>query len=1124
YVKNDISNRLFHELEYKRIFIEAYFSDVYNNLEMQCQSAENMVFLQQLVQSLKASGQPASGFVRGLEWAKITDALGYDLRLLQQTFDFENIHLIDRDGNILFSTLETDLLGQNIHNQTLAPSHFGISANNALTNGQGIFSDMGHFPLAGPEPSFFMIRSLVNSENTVIGLIAFQLDMGNIMDFMTRNEDFGATGETYIIGSKDLFMRTESRFSEESTIMKVKMNPEAVEAWTRQKNEFKIYHDYRNIEVVGNAIVLHDVERYHLLWTLVAEMDTSEAFAQIHELRKRTLIVLIITVLMVTLMAWRISRHLVHPIKRLTHAATLLGQGKFHVAIQVKTYDEIGELGTSFIQMRHNLQETTRQMQATQQLAEEANRAKSEFLANMSHEIRTPMNGVLGMIDLALGVALPSRVRDYLEHAKNSSHSLLRIINEILDFSKVEAGKLTLDPVHFYLADILEDTIALFEKDVDNKNIELIVAAPPQSLGLLSGDRLRIQQVMTNLVNNAIKFTEHGEIVVRVTADQEDQNQVRLHFTITDTGIGMTAEQISHLFVAFTQADSSTTRKFGGTGLGLTISKRLVNLMGGDVWVESTVGRGSTFHFTILVTNHAEQAKNAPTSPLSLISRRILVVDDNASSRSIFSEFFASFNMKVDTAVSGIDTLEKVKEATLRDTPFDLILLDWQMPAPNGVETAAIIRRDPLFADRPPKIILMTGFNHENVIQEARDVAIDAFLSKPVSPSQLFNTLLDVFGYAVHRPIVTAQKEWDKKGWIEKVGSAHVLLAEDHPINQQVAREMLKNMGLEVFVVGNGQAAVEAVRHENFDLVLMDIQMPVMDGYDATRNIRSDPKNKNMPIIAMTAHALAGDRERCLDAGMDDYVTKPIEPELLYSALEKWIRPGHRLLDVQTIPVGPEGNTFSPPLGDLPGIDVKTVLRRLGGNSTLFQKMLGEFNRDFSTACEKIKMGLTGDVPLDTTSRLVHSIKGVAGNLGAQSLHHAAKNLEKALVAGQRDRWPELLSHFEASLHQVLESTRPMHPDAPTMATNADSLATLDGPWDREKGREILLELSDWIQKANIRSQECIIPLREILKGTSAETELEILAEALDMFDFPQAKNHLDTITARLRISLENKQ
>ncbi|MBF0416167.1 MAG: response regulator [Magnetococcales bacterium] len=791
------------------------------------------------------------------------------------------------------------------------------------------------------------------------------------------------------------------------------------------------------------------------------------------------------------------------------------GQGVYLKVEERHRHDEIGLLSQCANSLLRATEDALKTVHA-------ANQSKSEFLANMSHEIRTPMNGVLGMIDLALGIPLPTKARDYLDHAKTSSRMLLGIINDILDFSKVEAGKLTLDPIEFDLEALLDEVVALFRRDIDRKKLELLVFFPPKGPLLLVGDKLRLRQIITNLVANAVKFTENGEIIVHVAIIDQTKDDIRLQFSVKDTGIGLTEDQISRLFTAFSQADGSTTRKFGGTGLGLTICKRLVSLMDGEIWVESTFGAGSQFYFTVSLGHKTMPGNANHLPPVSLENLNILVVDDNDNARAVFTEIFASFNLPIELASSGSETLLKMREAHESGHPFNLILLDWRMPAMDGVEVATAIRLDPLFGNSPPKIILMTGFNREDVEKEARQIEINAFLSKPISPSLLFNTIMDVSGIPVDSHYGKTEKLIDMNQLIRKVGGAKILLAEDNLINQKVAQELLKNIGMEVTLANDGLAAVTLVQQGEYSLVLMDIQMPVMDGYNATRAIRSDPRLAQLPIIAMTAHALTGDREQCLLAGMDDYITKPIDPDQFYEILEKWIRPTGSTVDVDGILARRAGGEYATTmLRELPGIHVESGLRRLGGNVTLYQTMLGEFNRDYSMATKAIMVALEGRGPLENALRLLHSIKGISGNLGAQFLYESARSLEKAILEEERDRWQKLLSQFSTCLNQVLESTHPFIPKKNTIITD-DRSAVADGNnMDREKAGAILLELLERIQHADISAQESLVSLREILQDSNSQTELELLASSLDIFNFKKAKTHLVSIADLLQISLK---
>jgi signal transduction histidine kinase/CheY-like chemotaxis protein len=543
--------------------------------------------------------------------------------------------------------------------------------------------------------------------------------------------------------------------------------------------------------------------------------------------------------------------------------------------------------------------------------AEDATKAKSDFLANMSHEIRTPMNAIIGMAHLALKTDLSAKQHDYLKKVDVSAKSLLGIINDILDFSKIEAGKMDMESLDFQLEDTLENISTLVGIKTQEKGLELLFKTDPAVPTALVGDPLRLGQILINLSNNSVKFTDSGEIVVSTELIKKDDAQVTLKFSVRDTGIGMTAEQAAKLFQPFAQADSSTTRKYGGTGLGLTISKRLAEMMGGEIWVESESGQGSTFSFTANFGLGKDKAKKKFRPSQDLRGMKVLVVDDNATSRDIFQEMLESFSFEVSVAASGAEGITEIESAE-EDKPFELVVMDWKMPGMDGIEACKRIKNHKGLG-KIPAIVLVTAYGREEVMQQAEEVGLEGFLLKPVNPSMLFDTIMQAFGEAVPEISRVAQRQEQEAETLKHIQGAQLLLVEDNEINQQVAREILEGAGLNVALATNGQEAVNAVKENEYDAVLMDVQMPVMDGYTATRKIREwetevrgqktedrkkgsalSPQSSELPIIAMTAHAMAGDEDKSLEAGMNGHVTKPIDPDQLFSTLQEWIKPSEK--------------------------------------------------------------------------------------------------------------------------------------------------------------------------------------------------------------------------------------
>jgi two-component system, sensor histidine kinase and response regulator len=637
---------------------------------------------------------------------------------------------------------------------------------------------------------------------------------------------------------------------------------------------------------------------------------------------------------------------------------------------------------------------------AAKEAAEEAARTKADFLANMSHEIRTPMNAIIGMAHLALKTALDAKQRDYVQKIQRAGQHLLGVINDILDFSKIESRGMTIESVDFELESVITSVTDFIAEKATAKGLELIVDVEPALPNDLRGDSLRLGQVLVNFASNAVKFTEKGSVVVRVRQALADEQGLLLRFEVQDTGIGLTQEQIGKLFQSFSQADTSTTRKYGGTGLGLAISKKLAELMGGEVGVTSEPGKGSTFFFTARLERGEPRSRRLEPGA-DLRGRRVLAVDDNPLALETLAEMLRSMTFRVDEASSGARALELVAAADSAGDPYGIAFLDWRMPGMDGIEAARRIEALPLAVK--PRRLIVTAYGREEVFHEAEGAGLDGVLVKPVSPSLLFDaTIRALAGDAAQPAPATAVAASRPARSLARLRGASVLLVEDNELNQQVALELLGSADVVVDLAANGEEAVQRVQERAYALVLMDLQMPVMDGFEATRRIRALPARAALPILAMTANAMAGDRERSLAAGMNDHVTKPIDPDALFDALLRWL-PESSSADGTAVPVSAPSAVPSAASGDalasIRGLDAADGIRRVLGKRDAYLRLLRTFVSGQAGAPEAIRSALADGRRADA-ERAAHTLKGVAGSIGARSLQAEAAAVEAALRQG----------------------------------------------------------------------------------------------------------------------------
>jgi two-component system, sensor histidine kinase and response regulator len=743
-------------------------------------------------------------------------------------------------------------------------------------------------------------------------------------------------------------------------------------------------------------------------------------------------------------------------------------------------------------------------VQQARAAAESAALTKARFLANMSHEIRTPMNAIMGMIHLARMDELTDKARNYLDKAHRAATNLLQILNDVLDVSKIEAGKLELESVDFQLEQVISNMADVLGLRAEDKGLELLFTAPPELPTALVGDPIRLGQILINLGTNAIKFTEHGEVVIGCEVQAQSEADVLLRFWVRDTGIGMAPDQIERLFQPFTQADSSTTRQYGGTGLGLTISRELVELMHGHIGVDSVPGQGSTFHFTVRLGLQARTSAPRALLAQELQDKRLLLVDDNATAREVLGDMVSRLGLKVDTCASGKQALQCMAEAVKAGQPHEVLLTDWKMPDMDGIDLAREALAMP--TAHPPSVLLVTAFARDEALRAANGLGLAGVINKPVTPSTLLDSLTRVLSHDAptpahpnrsNRALLTAQRQ---------LSGARVLLVEDQAMNQELARDLLERAGIQVRTASHGAEALARLDSDGpFDGVLMDCQMPVMDGYTATERIRANAAFRNLPIIAMTASAMASDRDRVIACGMNDHITKPLDVAQMFTIMARWIVPQAQ---AQASTSGAWRPAPAPPeaLQGLDSLDTVDGLSRCMGKLDLYQRLLKGFAKtqhDFATQ-------FAAAPDREAAIRVAHTLTGLAGNIGATRLHQAVSQLEAHMHSSTADDPISLRAQVQSELALTLDALQAVLTDihrlnTPSPAITSHQRVALDDPALQQR----LATLGELVDDNDARARDHLDDLIQHAQALQTHPLMQQLQRALERYDFDDATQAL---------------